>query len=198
MCWICTLSTMNTSSLFDEPCTCNVGCCITCVPPTSGVFVVTPGISWPTANGSLPVGIVSSRSRLITDCETELCTSTSGDAPVTVIDSSSWPIESSALTVAVNVTGRVMPSRLTLRNPVSVNATVYSPGRRSAILYVPALSVTALRDPSMSAELDASTVTPGSTAPDASFTTPAMVPLEPCAHAAADTSTRQLDMTKRG
>src|ERR671939_342291 len=55
MCWICTLSTMNTLSLFDEPCTCSVGCCITCVPPTSGVDVVTPAISWPTANGFLPL-----------------------------------------------------------------------------------------------------------------------------------------------
>ncbi len=71
MCWICTLSTMKTLSLLDEPCTWSVGCCMICVPPTSGVLVVTPGISWPTAKGSLPVGMVSSVSRFITDCETE-------------------------------------------------------------------------------------------------------------------------------
>ncbi len=84
-----------------------------CVPPTSGVLVVTPGISWPTANGSFPVGIVSSISRLITDCDTELRTSTSGDSPVTVIDLLELADRSSAFTVAVNAAERRMPSRFT-------------------------------------------------------------------------------------
>jgi hypothetical protein len=43
--------------------------------------------------------------------------------------------------------------------------------------------VTALRTFSISAGLDASTVTPGSTAPDESRTTPAMVPDWPWAYA---------------
>jgi gentisate 1,2-dioxygenase len=42
------------------------------------------------------------------------------------------------------------------------------------IRYCPALSVAAALVPSMSAGLEASTVTPGSTAPDESFTTPAI------------------------
>ena len=92
------------------------------------------------------------------------------------------PTAISAFTVAVNDAGSVMPSRLTVRNPVSVKVTVYWPGRRSVILNWPAASVTAVRDPSMRAGLAASTVTPGRTPPDESFTTPAM-PLPICASA---------------
>ena len=51
------------------------------------------------------------------------------------------------------------------------------------ILYWPVPSVTAVRTFSMSAGLEASTVTPGSTAPEESRTTPAMVPDCPCANA---------------
>src|SRR5437016_4189201 len=50
------------------------------------------------------------------------------------------------------------------------------------MLYRPAPSETAVRTFSISAGLAASTVTPGSTAPDVSFTTPA-IPLACCAHA---------------
>ena len=51
-------------------------------------------------------------------------------------------------------------------------------------MYWPVPSVTTVRVFSRSAGLDASTVTPGSTAPDASLTTPAIEAL-PCALAAA-------------
>jgi hypothetical protein len=44
------------------------------------------------------------------------------------------------------------------------------------ILYCPSASVTTDRTFSISAELEASTVTPGITAPDVSLTTPAMPP----------------------
>jgi len=67
-------------------------------------------------------------------------------------------------------------------NPVSVNVTVYVPGLRSTIRYCPVPSVTADRVFSMSTELDASTVTPGSTAPDTSFTAPV---IDDCACATA-------------
>ena len=53
------------------------------------------------------------------------------------------------------------------------------PGRSSTILYWPSPSVTTERTFSISAGLEASTVTPGSTAPVVSFTTPAIVPLNP-------------------
>src|SRR5215467_9322410 len=79
-------------------------------------------------------------------------------------------------------------SRLTVLKPVSVNVTVYEPGSNSVSRYCPVLSVTALRDFSISAELAASTVTPGSTAPDESFTTPASVA---CANAEAGTAASQ-------
>ena len=57
-------------------------------------------------------------------------------------------------------------------NPVSVKVTVYVPGSSSVMRYCPVPSVTAVRTFSMRTGLAASTVTPGSTAPDASFTTP--------------------------
>src|SRR5262249_41492662 len=110
----------------------------------------------------------------MTDCDTELRTSTSGDAADTVIASSRVPTDMSALTVAVNDAGRVTPVRFTCRKPVRGNDIVYSPGRRSWMRYWPLPSVTAVRTPSINEGLDASTVTPGSTAPDVSLTTPAI------------------------
>src|SRR4029450_4838292 len=56
------------------------------------------------------------------------------------------------------------------------------PGRRSMIRYCPEPSVTAVRDLSISAGLEASTVTPGNTAPDASRTVPVR---EACANTVA-------------
>src|SRR5229473_6743307 len=59
------------------------------------------------------------------------------------------------------------------------------------IRYCPCSLVTAVRTLSMSAGLAASTVTPGSTAPEASVTTPEMLAaLVPCADAGAGTSSR--------
>src|SRR5438874_1927453 len=55
------------------------------------------------------------------------------------------------------------------------------------ILYWPDPSVIAVRTFSMSAGLAASTVTPGSTAPDASLTVPAIAPV-PCADAMVGSS----------
>ena len=53
--------------------------------------------------------------------------------------------------------------------------------------YCPVPSLTAARTFSIRAGLDASTVTPGSTAPDVSFTVPAMVA---CAHTTAGATSR--------
>src|SRR5713226_52771 len=59
------------------------------------------------------------------------------------------------------------------------------------IRYCPCSLVTAVRTLSMSAGLAASTVTPGSTAPEASVTTPeTLAALVPCADAGAETSSR--------
>src|SRR5262249_45677118 len=62
------------------------------------------------------------------------------------------------------------------------------------ILYWPSESVTTERTRSMSAGLDASTVTPGITAPDVSFTTPAM---PPAAWAAVDDGSSTATSTAR-
>jgi hypothetical protein len=58
------------------------------------------------------------------------------------------------------------------------------------------LSVTPVRTFSIKAGLAASTVTPGSTAPDVSFTTPAMLLVPVWADTAADMSVSQLSVTK--
>src|SRR5262249_32076240 len=67
------------------------------------------------------------------------------------------------------------PSRLNVLKPGSVNVTEYVPGRSSVIRYSPFSSVIVERTFSISAGLAASTVTPGSTAPDVSLTTPVIL-----------------------
>src|SRR3989304_526553 len=106
------------------------------------------------------------------DCFLALTTSTTGDSPVTVIVSSTPPTRRSASTRAANEPLSSIPGRSTVANPGSLNLTTYVPGRRSSIRYWPPASVTVERTFSMSASLDASTVTPGSTAPDVSLTEP--------------------------
>src|SRR6478672_11067555 len=129
----------------------------------------------------LEVGMASTTSLVMTWRRTTFCVSTTGLAPETVTVSSSVPTRSSGLMVATKVAGSSTFSRLTVANPGSVNVTVYTPGRRSTILYWPCVSVVTVRTCSMSAGLDASTVTPGITAPLGSLTTPA-IPLV-CANA---------------
>ena len=65
-----------------------------------------------------------------------------------------------------------MFSRLTWLKPVRVKVSEYTPGSRFTIRYTPAPSVTAERTFSINAGLAASTVTPGSTALEASRTVP--------------------------
>src|SRR5262249_10164340 len=105
-----------------------------------------------------------------------VCTSTIGVSPVTVIVSATAPTFMSPLTCDVTPSETSTRSWRTLLKPVSEKVTVYVPGGRLMMRYWPLPSVTTERTFSMSTGLAASTVTPGSTAPDASFTTPAMVP----------------------
>src|SRR5262249_39215188 len=96
----------------------------------------------------------------------------------------------SAFTVAVNPAVSSTASRRTTLNPDNEKLTAYVPGRRSTTLYWPSLSVTTVRTFSMSAGLAASTVTPGSTAPVVSRTTPAIAPVvADCARAIPGLST---------
>src|SRR5262249_22456887 len=76
--------------------------------------------------------------------------------------------------VAVKFAGSSIRSRLNELKPGSENERLYTPGRRSTIVYWPWPFETTDRVFSMSTSLDASTVTPGRTAPDASLTVPAM------------------------
>jgi hypothetical protein len=123
-----------------------------------------------------------------------LWTSTIGVSPVTVIVSSIAPTRSSAFTDATNDPVSSMPSRLTVLKPGTVNVTAYRPGCRFSIRYWPLSSVTADRSFSISAGLAASTVTPGSTAPEVSRTAPAM---DPCAYADAGASKATVSKTSR-
>src|SRR5262249_52258573 len=141
-----------------------------CVPTPLSVRppeTLTPGSSTPRFCTSRPVGTASMTAWSSTCCRVVLCTSTIGVSPVTVSVSSTAPTLRSTLTVAVNAPLNSTPSRLTVLKPGSANVTVYVPGRRSTILYWPVPSVTTERVCSISAGLDASTVTPGRTAPDA-------------------------------
>ena len=125
-----------------------------------------------------PSGTLSVTKRGITVCCVTFCVSTTGDAPVTVIVSSRSPTASWPLTVAVNPVVSSTPARRSVENPARVNVTVYVPGRR---FDDPIHALTVCHDSaepfSMSAGLAASTVTPGSTAPESSRATPVIVPV---------------------
>ena len=129
-------------------------------------------------------GTASAISWPTTRCWVVLWTSTSAASADTVTVCSTDPTASSAFTVAMNEPDNSSPSRRNVLKPFSVKVITYEPGRKSTMRYWPVPSVTDVRDRSMSAGLDASTVTPGSTAPDASRTTPVM---EACAKSAAGT-----------
>ena len=134
---------------------------------------VTPGTSSMMPFQLLAAGVLATRLPSSTCWRAAFCTSTIGVSPVTVIVSSSVPTFMSALTVTVPEPPSSMPSRLTTLKPVRVKVTVYVPGRRSTILYCPLVSVVTDRTFSINAGLAASTVTPGSTAPEVSLATPA-------------------------
>src|SRR5215831_3990016 len=125
-----------------------------------------PGVALRIAPAARVAGSVWMTDWFITISRLALWTSTTGVSPVTVIVSASAPTFMSALIVATNEQVSSMSSRLTVLNPVSVNTTEYVPGWRSMIRYWPLPLVTAERVFSMSAGLDASTVTPGRTAPE--------------------------------
>ena len=102
-------------------------------------------------------------------------------SPVTVIVSSSAPTRSSAFTVAVKLAAELdafapdgVEAGQRERHAVDARPQVHELGTG------PCSSVTTERTFSISAGLAASTVTPGSTAPDVSRTTPAIDP-SPCA-----------------
>ena len=103
-----------------------------------------------------------------------LCTSTIGDAPVTVSVSVTPPTARSASIVALNEPESSTPSRFTWLNPGSANVTEYVPGGRLTMRKRPRSSLTAVRTFSMSAGLVASTVTPGNAAPEVSRVEPAI------------------------
>ena len=118
------------------------------------------------------VGNESIVSRVMTSVRAALCTSTTGDSPETVTVSSIPPTDMDPLIVWVKFAGTSTPSATKVENPGRVIVTVYVPAVRPMMVYRPVPSVTATRLPSISNGLAASTVTPGSTPPVLSVTSP--------------------------
>jgi hypothetical protein len=106
------------------------------------------------------------------------------------------PTINSAFTVAVKPALKTISSRLEVVNPVNVNVTEYVPVGNATMLKRPSPSVVTVRTLSINAGLAASTVTPGSTAPDVSLTRPAMPDaVDNWAHASAGISRDANQMT---
>ncbi len=101
-------------------------------------------------------------------------TSTSGAAPVTVIDSFTDAIVSLKLIRALCPTSNSRFSRRELTNPASSAVIRYMPGRIAPIRYCPAVSVTPAKVLPVST-WRAVTVTPGSAASVASVIVPLML-----------------------
>src|SRR5215470_14480323 len=133
-------------------------------------------------------------SPLMTVCWRAVWTSTTGDSPVTVTDSARPPTFISAPMVMTPPPDNSTPSRTTVAKPASVKVILYVPGGRSGMRYWPDSSETPVRALVMSAGLDASIVTPGSTAPEVSRTVPArlcaVARLAPALRIATATSNR--------
>ena len=93
-------------------------------PPVSGRLRLTPTMSWPIPWMVRPVGMASIASRSSTWVWTAVVTSTTGEAPVTVTDSSTAPTRRSAFTVIVNSDGSCSWSRRKLWNPDRLKVSV--------------------------------------------------------------------------
>ena len=91
--------------------------------PVLALGTITPGIRAARPFNVRPPGSVSICSFVSTVCESVFLTSTTGEAPDTVMVSSSAPTRRSAFTSALNAPISSMPSRLMTLNPVSVKDT---------------------------------------------------------------------------
>ena len=109
-------------------------CCTPEVPPTSGLWTLTPGISSAYDHMLRPVGIASCVSRVMTSMRCTCCTSTTGVSPDTVMVSSTEPTAMTASSGIATSAPRMSWSRTRVPKPGRVNVTVYSPGRRSMTL----------------------------------------------------------------
>src|SRR5580765_7870831 len=141
-----------------------------------------PGMAESRAPYVRVAGTVLMTSLLSTAWRRALCVSTIGVSPVTVTVSATEPTRIATLMGMTPDPVTSMPSRLTVVKPGSVTVIAYVPGGNSVSRYCPVPSVVAVRTFWIRAGLVTSTVTPGSTASDASRTTPASVA---CANAVA-------------
>ena len=99
----------------------------------SGVPARTPATSTPIDMTLRETGSASIVSRVST-CVRDACsTSTCGDCPETVTDSSSAPTFMSAFTVTTVSDGTSTPVRTNVVNPDNENVTLYGPGRNASM-----------------------------------------------------------------
>jgi hypothetical protein len=99
----------------------------------SGVPGRTPAASTPIDITLRETGRLSMMSRVST-CVRDACiTSTCGDWPDTVTDSSSAPTFMSAFTVTTVSDGTSMPVRVSVVKPDNENVSLYGPGRNASI-----------------------------------------------------------------
>src|SRR5712691_7616953 len=105
---------------------------------------------------------------------------TSGEAPVTVIDSWTAPISRRMLTRNFWSTPNATSGTVTVLKPESSAFTVYLPVGNEGTVYSPFESVTTIRVRPVPVFVSV-TEAPGMTAPDESVMTPMMVPVTACA-----------------
>ena len=92
------------------------------VPPTSACVVAKPGVTYASVcKPMLPAGSASSSLDFTSCCWRELCTSTTGDAAVTVTLSWTEPTAMFTLTDAVKPLCSSTPCRITVEKPGSEN-----------------------------------------------------------------------------
>ena len=161
-------------------------------PPSPVGGATTPGMSVPSWVKLRPFSgssttFCSSMTMPSVACEV----STSGASPVTVTASSTAPTAIVTSTRAVSLTRTVMPSRVVVLNPGSVALTLYRPGASSGTAKKPSAPVTTTRV-WVVPWLTTSTVTPGTTAPVSSLTTPVIPPVACAIAARTGTSTRSM------
>jgi hypothetical protein len=132
-----------------------------------------PGVMDAKAMNVRSVGSVSIARRDVTAFSDTLLVSSS---PISVSIPAVVPGRMAAFTVAVKELVTSTPSTMTVLNSGTVNVTTYVPDCNPTIRYAPSGSVTTVRVLSMSAGLEASTLTPGSLSPEGPRTMPAIPP----------------------
>src|SRR6266545_773983 len=152
---------------------------------------VTPGVSSAKSMKFRPLtGRFAIDVSLTVELTCDRVVSITGELPDTVTDSDTPEGFSSMRSDTVSPMLTRIPVCSNVRNPASVALTVYGPTGNSGARNSPCASVTASRVAAVDSWLT-TTVTPGTTAPDASVTTPSIEPVGVCAEMRAGATARR-------